>query len=266
MFDAQSHITLPNNWLEIVNTKLAEDFCLSENKTLIAHHLLNHIKILGKNSVGNPLLLTLILKAVFPKVGYSFLPEFYNEIPKDILEDGLKSEVKNITNWYEYTKKLYSLFLEFLAYAKLREKYNFDISFSEFIRTDGSPDLKMSKDGKDIFIEVKFKESRDEFKSRLIEYLQGASYLEENSFLKGKLFNIDLLITVRDGDRKYIFSELNKFLESKKELFQGKYINISQNRVLENILYFRFEKDLFSNSVALVLIYKNGIYSNRLLA
>ena len=74
-----------------------------------------------------------------------------------------------------------------LIYIKLNS-YGFILN--ETVRSSGSCDLVMEKDNKNYNFEVKFKESKDTFKSRLLDIIDGMSLLNENSFLRGKTYEV----------------------------------------------------------------------------
>lgn len=125
---------------------------------------------------------------------------------------------------YHLSRKLHSLFVEFLIYKKL---YKLDFKISTFKRIDGSCDLEMTKNCKNYNFEVKFKENDNIQISRLYDYLDGLSLLNINSFLRGKHFEINLLVeTITDGNIKDILIEIDNFIQLQNNVYKGSFIQI----------------------------------------
>ena len=125
---------------------------------------------------------------------------------------------------YHFSRKLHSLFVEFLIYKKL---YKLGFKISTFERIDGSCDLEMTKHCKNYNFEVKFKENDNIQISRLYDYLDGLSLLNINSFLRGKHFEINLLVeTITDGNIKDILIEIDNFIQLQNDVYKGNFIQI----------------------------------------
>ena len=115
----------------------------------------------------------------------------YDELPENLIIEGM-NEFNNLKG-YHFSRKLHSLFVEFLIYKKL---YKLGFKISTFERIDGSCDLEMTKHCKNYNFEVKFKENDNIQISRLYDYLDGFSLLPINSFLRENHFEINLITSV----------------------------------------------------------------------
>jgi len=94
----------------------------------------------------------------------------------------------------------------------------------------------MNKDNKTFNFEVKFKESEDVGKSRLYDYIDGYSLLEENEFLRGKTFEINLKIDdLTYSNIKDIYNEINVFISEKKDIYDGQNLQIFDSKTNRDI-------------------------------
>lgn len=210
--------TLPQDWLQQLNTFDVKTSNLSRNNQVIANRLLEFIKEEGSDSLLNPLCKLLILHVVFKK---SFLAG-YDNVPVELIQEGI-DEIKGERGFY-FTRKVHSLFVEFLIYIKLNS-YGYVLKTTD--RPSGSCDLVMAKDNINYNFEVKFKESNDTFKSRLFDIIDGMSLLKENLFLRGKRYEI----FVKPNNINYkiqeeILIDIKDFLVNKKDIHQGKHVDI----------------------------------------
>ena len=122
----------------------------------------------------------------------------YDELPENLIIEGM-NEFNNLKG-YHFSRKLHSLFVEFLIYKKL---YKLGFRINTFKRINGSCDLEMIKGCKNFNFEVKFKENDNIQISRLYDYLDGFSLLPINSFLRENHFEINLLVeTITDSNIK----------------------------------------------------------------
>ena len=125
---------------------------------------------------------------------------------------------------YHFSRKLHSLFVEFLIYKKL---YKLGFKISTFERIDGSCDLEMTKHCKNYNFEVKFKENDNIQISRLYDYLDGFSLLPINSFLRENHFEINLLVeTITDSNIKDILIEIDKFIQLQNNIYIGSFVEL----------------------------------------
>jgi len=149
--------------------------------------------------------------------------ENWSKLPQELVED-VTSEFGKINDIWEFSKRDDSMFQEFFAYSKLLDE---DFIWKNFTRTKGSCDLSMTKNHKDYFIEVKFKESENTFLSRITMYLNGMSLLNEYEFIRGKKITVNLKNQKLDNNTRIkIVDEVRNFLDNKEIDFDGQYIRI----------------------------------------
>ncbi len=210
---------LPDDWLNRVINFNINKSTLSSNQKVMANHLIENIKVEKEQSLVNPLSKYLIEHIIFKK---EFLTNQYDNLPLKLVEDAF-NEI-NRDKGLNLTRKLHSLFTEFITYQDLIEQ-GYQILNSS--RENGSCDLVMSKEDKTYNFEIKYKESADTGTSRLYDYIDGYSLLKENDFLRCKTFEINLkLEKITDQNLKLLLSEIDKFLREKNDIFDGNHIQI----------------------------------------
>ena len=146
----------------------------------------------------------------------------YDELPENLIIEGM-NEFNNLKG-YHFSRKLHSLFVEFLIYKKL---YKLGFRINTFKRINGSCDLEMIKGCKNFNFEVKFKENDNIQISRLYDYLDGFSLLPINSFLRENHFEINLLVeTITDSNIKDILIEIDKFIQLQINIYIGSFVEL----------------------------------------
>lgn len=146
----------------------------------------------------------------------------YDELPENLIIEGM-NEFNNLKG-YHFSRKLHSLFVEFLIYKKL---YKLGFRINTFKRINGSCDLEMIKGCKNFNFEVKFKENDNIQISRLYDYLDGFSLLPINSFLRENHFEINLLVeTITDSNIKNILIEIDKFIQLQNNIYIGSFVEL----------------------------------------
>ncbi len=214
--------TLPSSWLCCVKKFAICESSLSENNKIIAKYLIPIILEEKEKSLANSLCRYLIEHIVFTK---EFLKN-YNDLPLQLIKDGF-DEIKN-EKGINLDRKLHSLFIEFITYQDLQKQ---GYKIMKFTREEGSCDLVMTKDNKTFNFEVKFKESEDVGKSRLYDYIDGYSLLEENEFLRGKTFEINLKVdNLNYRNIKDIYDEINVFISKKEDVYNGQNLRIFDSK------------------------------------
>lgn len=207
---------LPDDWLFQVFTYNTSK--LSINSKIIADKLIENIKLEKDKSLQNSLNQSFIKHVIFKT---QFL-DSYDDLPEKLIIEGM-NELNNFKG-YNFSRKLHSLFIEFLIYKKL---YKLDFKISTFKRTNGSCDLEMTKGCKNYNFEVKFKENDNIQISRLYDYLDGFSLLPMNSFLSRKHFEINLVVeNMTDSNIKNILIEIDDFIQLKYDSYKGSFIEI----------------------------------------
>lgn len=215
--------SLPQDWFRQVIGFDVGSSILSRNTKIIASRLIEFIKEDGNDSLLNPLARSLVLYIVF---GKKFFTEFYDSVPVELIYDGM-NETKG-EKGFNFTRKLHSVFVEFLIYKKLNSN---GFTYKNIARTRGSCDLVMEKNNKDYNFEVKFKESKDVFKSRLLDNIEGMSLLDEYSFLRGEAYEVFVKSqNIDDKIQKEILGDIKDFLVNKKEIHRGKHVDIFNAR------------------------------------
>ncbi len=209
--------TLPENWIELIERFDIAKSNLSTNNQIIATKLMPIILKQKEEILADLLCRSLVEYIIFKD---NFLSS-YDNLPQSLIKNGL-NEI-NSERGIHLMKKLHSLFIEFLTYQDLCKKgYKID----NFTKENGSCDLVVCKDNKIYNIEVKFKESPDVIKSRLLHYIDGYSLLKENEFLRNKSFDIRILKALNDKNVKHIIEEIYTFIKGKEHIYEGDYIKI----------------------------------------
>ncbi|NRB65486.1 MAG: hypothetical protein HRU40_21130 [Saprospiraceae bacterium] len=210
---------LPNDWLQKVSCFDVGTSTLSRNTKVIANRLIEFIIEERNYSLLNPSARSLALHVVF---GKNFFTGFYDRLPVELIEEGI-NETKGVKG-FNFTRKLHSVFVEFIIYKKL---YSNGFNLKNITRTRGSCDLVMEKHNKDYNFEVKFKESKDVFKSRLFDNIDGMSLLDEYGFLRGEIYDIQVKSqNIDDRKQKEVLDDIKCFIENKKDQYIGKHIDI----------------------------------------
>ena len=211
---------LPDNWVKQVEKFDIDNSDLNDKYKIIADSLIKNIIVEKEKSLVDSLSKYLVFHILN---GDEFLTSKYDLLPISLIKDCF-DEI-NGEKGLNLSRKLHSIFIEFLTYLDLYDK---GYEIVEFEREQGSCDLKLQKDGHIYNFEVKFKESKDIGISRLYEYLEGYSLLNKNSFLRDKLLNIILKVDyITDSNISNILNELDKFIEKKTDTFDGNFIYIS---------------------------------------
>ncbi len=213
---------LPNNWLKSIGKFQIDNATLSDNNKVIAKYIIPIILKEKEKSLTIPLLRYLIEHIILKS---SFL-KHYDDLPQKLIQDAF-DEIKN-EKGINLHRKLHSLFIELLTYQDLYKKGYKAINST---REEGSSDLIMTKNEKVYNFEVKFKESADIGMSRLYDYVDGYSLLEENRFLRSKVFKIKLKVdSLSYKNLKFILNELDTFLTRKEDIYDGKYLQIFNSK------------------------------------
>ncbi len=213
---------LPENWLEIVQNFDINKSNLSENSKIIATYLMPIILEEREKSLNNSLLRILVKFIIFK---IDFL-EHYDSLPPKLIKDAF-DEIKN-ERGLNLDRKLHSLFVEFITYQDLY-KQNYEIVNST--RTQGSCDLLMCKGARTYNFEVKYKESPDVGKSRLYDYIDGYSLLQENKFLRDKTFEINLKVdNLNYSNLQAILDEIDIFISKQEDIYDGQNLQIFDSK------------------------------------
>lgn len=211
---------LPDDWVEKVEQFNIDESDLNDKNKIIAHALIGNIIEEKEKSLLNGLSKNLVFNILY---GEELLPSKYDFLPFDLVKDAF-DEIRG-EKGINLSRKLHSIFVEFLTYLDLSNK---GYTIAEFEREEGSCDLKLQKDGQVHNFEVKFKESKDIGMSRLYDYLDAYSLLNENSFLQNKIFKITLKVeNLTYSNIKEILKEIDEFIERKEDSFDGESIFIS---------------------------------------
>jgi hypothetical protein len=213
---------LPEYWLELIQRFDINQSNLSENNKIIATYLMPIILEEREKSLNNSLLRILIKFIVFQ---IDFL-EHYDNLPPKLIKDAF-DEIKN-ERGLNLDRKLHSLFVEFITYQDL-SKQGYKIVDS--VRIKGSSDLVMNKNDKTYNFEVKYKESSDVGKSRLYDYIDGYSLLQENDFLRNKTFEINLKVdSLNYSNLQAILEEIDIFISKRKDIYDGQNLQIFDSK------------------------------------
>ena len=213
---------LPKNWLQLIQNFNINKSNLNDNNKIMATYLMPIILEEKEKSLNNSLLRILIEFIIFK---IDFL-KYYDNLPAQLIKDAF-DEINNERS-LNFDRKLHSLFVEFITYQDLFKK---GYTIIDSIRTIGSCDLIMSKDDKIYNFEVKYKESPDIGKSRLYDYIDGYSLLQENEFLRGKTFEINLKVdNLNYSNLESILKEIDIFIDIQKDVYDGQNLQIFDSR------------------------------------
>lgn len=208
---------LPDDWLKKVEDFKIDEAPFGDSEKAIAKYIRCYIIKEKENSLWDPLVVGFIFHILYQQ---EFL-KCYEFLPIGLIENGM-SELKG-TRGLEFSKKLHSVFIEFLTYKYF---YGDGYSIKESKREQGSCDLVLEKNDETYNAEVKFKESEYIGISRLFDIISGLSLLSENEFVRGLWLEIELKVVNINNNKKEILAEINDFFTKKEDTFDGKYIKI----------------------------------------
>lgn len=220
------------------NFKLVENFKNKKIEIINTQNLLFLIlqNYMNKNKIEDVLKLEIFQNIIRNLAKKCNFYENYNKIPLEFAKEAFE-ELKNQKD-FEFDKKFRSILVEFKAF-NFFQNHNFSY-LPRKKRENGDADLLMQKENKIYNIEVKVKENDDIFMHRLQMSLNGLSFLPKYAFLRG--LKIDIILKCKNLNE--ILSQIFEFAESKKEYFNGKFIEISKksnayiiNDELENLDY-----------------------------
>jgi len=215
---------IPDNWVELFTEFDIDNTDLSISQKLIFKYFQKYIRdrvSTGKDSsqfiASN--LIQLFVKSIVNE-NYNILPN-YSDLPNCLIENALK-EIENL-DIKNFTNKIHSVFIEFLSYHHLaRDGYEV-VSFN---RMSGSCDLIMRKNSETYNFEIKFKQNDDIFASRILDAIIGLSLFGKNNFCRDMTFKIKFKTDLIDKLFNEILEDVYNFMEKKKVLYYGKYIDI----------------------------------------
>lgn len=226
---------LPNNWLQRVENFDIDKSSLSGSQKTISKYIKDYITTEKENSLSDSLSVIFIKYVIFNN---NFLLN-YNDLPINLIENAM-DELKGM-NGLEFSKKLHSIFIEFMTYQKF---YEFGYVIDTFNRHNGSCDLVMTKNNDTFNIEVKFKENDDISISRLFDIIDGFSLLNKNGFVRGLFLEINLKIDNINKYKNEILSEIEDFFQLQKDVFDRKYLQIFNSKKTNQL-----NRDINSNSL-----------------
>lgn len=226
---------LPNDWLKKVEDFNIEKSSLSDSQKTISKYIQNYISTEKENSLSDSLSVIFIKHVIFNN---DFLLN-YNDLPINLIENAM-DELKGMIG-LEFSKKLHSIFIEFMTYQKF---YEYGFVIDKFNRNNGSCDLVMTKNNKTFNIEVKFKENDDISISRLFDIIDGYSLLSINGFVRGLFLEINLKVDNINKFKNEIISEIGDFFQSQNDVFDGDYLQIFNSKKRNQL-----NRDINSNSL-----------------
>lgn len=227
--------TLPNDWLQRVECFDIDKSSLSESQKTISKYIQNYISTEKENSLSDSLSVIFIKYVIFNN---NFLLN-YNDLPINLIENAM-NELKGM-NGLEFSKKLHSIFIEFMTYQKF---YEFGYVIDTFNRHNGSCDLVMNKNSETFNIEVKFKENDDISISRLFDIIDGFSLLSQNGFVRDLFLEINLKVENINKYKTEIISEIGDFFQLQNDVYDGNYLQIFNSKKRNQL-----NRDINSNSL-----------------
>lgn len=232
---------LPLGWLEIIKKFDIQGSSLSDNNKILVSRIIDSIIEEKENSLisyfTEPVIKYIIFNRTFS------IP--YDNIPTNLFREAMK-ETKG-EKGLNLVRRLHSIFIELMTYKELL-KLGYKID--NYIRSEGSCDLIMSKDNQQFNFEIKFKESADISQERYFDYINGMSYLEVNDFLRGKTFAIYCKLQAPNyTEQKEIFKEIDSFIENQEDVFNGVYIQIFDTRKRKKVMRNTIEATTYLNSL-----------------
>lgn len=130
---------LPNNWVKQVEKFDIDNSDLNDKYKIIADSLIKNIIVEKEKSLVDSLSKYLVFHILN---GDEFLTSKYDLLPISLIKDCF-DEI-NGEKGLNLSRKLHSIFIEFLTYLDLYDK---GYEIVEFEREQGSCDLKLQKDG-----------------------------------------------------------------------------------------------------------------------
>ena len=139
---------------------------------------------------------------------------FYNRFLEILDAEFIKKVFDEINNQKDYLfcLKLKSLNMEIATMYKYKKNgYNYkDVSYNE-----NNPDITLEKDNKTYEIQVKHKQSIDDFLDSLQSYIIGMSMLTGHNHLQNKNYMMNInQDSLNDNERTKAFIELKNFIKT----------------------------------------------------
>lgn len=212
--------TLPLDWIKQVKNFSIDDSNLGEHNKILVKKLQAYILKYKENSLMNKEIKYLISHIIYNTKFENLVIEHLET--KFIIK--VFDELRNEEN-YHFNLKLQSLYMEIATMYRYAQKgYVFDnIEYNE-----GNADLTLKKGTQLFELQVKHKQSNDDFLDSIEEYIKGKSILNDYKYLQNNEYHLSInKNSLDDSERKKSWQEVESFLESKNMSFQGKYITIN---------------------------------------
>ncbi|CAE10430.1 hypothetical protein WS1362 [Wolinella succinogenes] len=226
---------LPNDWLKRVKDFDIDKSSLSDSQKTISKYIKGYIITEKENSLSDSLSVVFIKYVIFNN---DFLLN-YNDLPINLIENAM-NELNGMSG-LEFSKKLHSIFIEFMTYQKF---YEFGYVINTFNRDNGSCDLVMNKNNETFNIEVKFKENDDISISRLFDIIDGFSLLNKNGFVRDLFLEINLKVENINKYKTEIIAEIRDFFQLQYDVYNGNYLQIFNSKKRNQL-----NRDIHTNSL-----------------
>lgn len=242
--------TLPKNWLEKVENYDIDNSPIENNNKIIAKKIKEYILEFKEES-----LIAEDVKELLNQIIYENL--FHNDFVEILDEEFVKKvfdEIKQQKDYLFYLK-IKSLNMEIATMYKYKKN---GYSYNGVSHNENNPDIILEKNNIIYEIQVKYKESIDDFLDSIQSYIEGMAMLTEYNHLQKKSYMMNInQDSLTHAERKEAFNEVKDFIKNKDNKLNGKYITIDKKvTTMNQVQQSNISSELCNNDSINVLIEK----------
>lgn len=258
--------SLPLNWLAQVKSYDIDQSPLKDNNKIFAKKIKDYIIKFEEGSLISEDVQRL-LKHIID--GSQFHNHFLEKLDANFVKK-VFDEIRNQKD-YLFCLKVKSLNMEIATmYKYKKDEYEYiDVKYNE-----NNPDITLEKDNRTYEIQVKHKQSIDDFLDSLESYIIGMSMSTAYNHLQNKNYMMNInQASLNDGERKEAFKEVENFIKNKDVLLMGKYITldnkvttmtqIQQSAFSHNLCEYESSNDLIKNIIPRIIEKLNKQYKDK---
>jgi hypothetical protein len=212
--------TLPTNWLEEVKNYDIDKSLLGDNNKIVAKKIKDYILKFEEGSLISKDVKRLLNQIIEGDLFHNhFLETLDAEFVKKVFD-----EIKNQEDYLFYLK-IESLNMEIATMYKYKKNgYEYiDVRYNE-----NNPDITLEKNNRIYEIQVKHKQSIDDFLDSIQYYIEGMSMLTAYNHLQNKSYMMNInQASLNDKEREKAFKEVENFIKNKDDVLMGEYITIN---------------------------------------
>lgn len=261
-----SNYTLSNNWIEKVKNFDVDISDLAPNNKIFVKKLKEYILKFKEESLLSKDVQNLLYKI---NNDDEFYICFFEELDSTFVEK-IFNEIKSQKN-HHFSLKIKSLNNEIATCIRYKKN---GYLLKEISYKNNSPDITLVKDKETYEIQVKYKESIDDFLDAIEDYIQGMAMLQEYSHLQNKNYYLNINQERLNGkEREESFADVVNFVKNRDICLEGKYITIrnklkdlsqlEQSQINNSLCNEKLAKDLIEKVLRPLIERLDKQYQNR---